>query len=175
MKSFLKWGGIALALLIVVSIATNGGSKSTSSKAAKAPVAAAQTPEATQAAASTPDAMEQATPEPTPTPKPKPQVTAGQRAALESARNYLDMGGFSKRKLTQQLSSSYGEGFSRSDARWAVKHSGADWNQEAVDSAKSYMDMGGFSRQRLLEQLTSSYGEGFTQAQAEYAVEKVYR
>ncbi len=104
----------------------------------------------------------------------KPQMTAGQENALESARSYLDMGGFSRKGLIEQLSSSAGEGFTQADARYAADRAHADWNQQAVESAQGYLDMGGFSRASLLDQLTSSAGEGFTQEQARYAVSKVY-
>jgi hypothetical protein len=110
-----------------------------------------------------------------PKPKAQPAATAGQRNALESAQSYLRMGGFSEQGLIDQLTSSAGEGFSQADARYAVNHAGADWNEQAVQKAQSYLDMGGFSRPSLMEQLTSSAGEGFTQAQAQYAVDKVYR
>ena len=115
------------------------------------------------------------TPKPKPQLQPQPQMTAGQRQAIESAQNYLDMGGFSERGLINQLSSSAGEGFSRADATYAANHVHVDWNQQAVDSAKNYLNMGGFSRSGLIDQLTSSAGEGFTSAQANYAVNKVYR
>jgi len=119
------------------------------------------------------EAVEEA-PEPTATPKPKPQMTSGQENALESAKDYLEYSGFSKKGLIQQLSSSAGEGYSRSDATYAANHAGADWNQEAVESAQSYLDMDSFSRSGLIEQLSSSAGEKFTPAQARYAVNKVY-
>lgn len=93
--------------------------------------------------------------------------------ALESARSYLEMGGFSRAGLIEQLSSQYGEGFTLVLATWAVDHSHANWNQQAVESARSYLQMGGFSRDGLIEQLTSTSGEGFTYAQAVYAVNKV--
>jgi hypothetical protein len=64
-----------------------------------------------------------------------------QLQALESAKSYLGMGGFSEKGLIKQLTSKYGEQFSEADAKWAVAHSGADWNAQAVMSAKSYMDM----------------------------------
>jgi hypothetical protein len=93
--------------------------------------------------------------------------------AIQSAQSYLGMGGFSRAGLIQQLSSSYGEGFTSALATFAVNNVHADWNQQAVLSAKSYIQMGGFSRDGLIQQLTSSYGEQFTYAQAVYAVNKV--
>jgi Host cell surface-exposed lipoprotein len=102
-----------------------------------------------------------------------PQPTVAQEQALESAESYLDMGGFSKAGLIDQLHSSAGEGFKMSDARWAVNHTHANWNHQAVLSAKSYLEMGGFSRASLIDQLSSSAGEGFTLAQATYAANQV--
>jgi hypothetical protein len=93
--------------------------------------------------------------------------------AIDSAESYLQMGGFSRAKLIEQLSSSYGEGFSLALATWAVDRVHADWNEQAVESARGYLQMGGFSRDGLIQQLTSSYGEGFTYDQAVYAVNKV--
>jgi len=101
--------------------------------------------------------------------------TIGQREALESAKSYLEMKGFSRAGLIGQLTSSYGEGFSRADAVWAVNHAHANWNAEAVQAAKSYIEMGGFSRARLIDQLQSPYGEHFTHAQAVYGVSVAYR
>jgi hypothetical protein len=94
--------------------------------------------------------------------------------ALESAESYLSFSGFSKQGLYEQLSSSYGEGFTQAEAQYAVDHVNADWNKEAVQSARSYLESSPMSRAGLIEQLTSSYGEGFTYEQALYAVNKVY-
>lgn len=104
-----------------------------------------------------------------------PKISTAHQQALTSAKNYLSDGqGFSRNGLIQQLTSSYGDGFSTADATWAVDHADADWNAQAVISAKSYMSDGqGFSRQGLIDQLTSSYGSGFTQAQAVYAANSV--
>src|SRR5918992_5964021 len=43
----------------------------------------------------------------------EPELTSGQENALESAQSYVDMTGFSKAGLIQQLSSSAGEGFAK--------------------------------------------------------------
>lgn len=94
--------------------------------------------------------------------------------ALESAESYLEMSGFSKQGLYEQLSSSAGEGFTQSEAQYAVDHVHADWNKEAVQSARSYLEMSPMSRAELIQQLSSSAGEGFTYDQAVYAVDKVY-
>src|SRR3954468_9459613 len=94
--------------------------------------------------------------------------------ALQSAESYLAMSGFSKQGLYEQLSSSYGEGFTQAQAQYAVDHVDADWNKEAVQSARSYLEFSPMSRAELIQQLSSSAGEGFTYEQALYAVNKVY-
>jgi hypothetical protein len=96
------------------------------------------------------------------------------RRALESAQSYLAMSGFSKQGLYEQLSSSAGEGFTQTEAQYAVDHVNADWNREAVESARSYLEMMPMSRAELIGQLSSSAGDGFTYEQALYAVNKVY-
>jgi hypothetical protein len=101
--------------------------------------------------------------------------TPGQREALQAATSYLRYGSFSRAGLIGQLTSSYGEGFSRADAVWAVARAHANWNAEAVEAAKSYLRNGSFSRAGLLNQLESSYGEHFTHAQAVYGVNVAYR
>jgi Host cell surface-exposed lipoprotein len=103
-----------------------------------------------------------------------PDETAGQKNARESAESYLDTGAFSRNGLIKQLSSSYGEGYSKAEAIYAVNHVDVNWNEEAVEAAKGYLDTGSFSRNGLIQQLSSSYGDGFTRAQAVYAVNKAY-
>lgn len=98
---------------------------------------------------------------------------AGARA-LASAKSYLSHSAFSKQGLYEQLSSEAGEGFTESEARYAVDHVGADWKEQAVKSARSYLSHSSFSREGLIEQLSSQAGEGFTYEEAVYAVDKVY-
>src|SRR5262245_28762850 len=56
------------------------------------------------------------------TPPPEPELTVSQEQAIAAAQSYLDMGGFSKAGLIDQLSSSYGEGFPKADAKFAVEY-----------------------------------------------------
>jgi hypothetical protein len=102
-------------------------------------------------------------------------MSGAEQQAVDSAQNYLADGqGFSKSGLFNQLTSSYGEGFTAANASFAISYLKPDWDAQAVDSAQNYLADGqGFSRDGLIQQLTSSYGEGFTEAQAEYAVAKV--
>jgi hypothetical protein len=97
----------------------------------------------------------------------QPALPMGQQQAVDSAQGYIDMGGFSRTKLVEQL---VYEGFSNADAEFAVNYVNPDWNAQAAQSAQSYIDMGGFSRQALIEQLVF---EGFTQAQAAYGASAV--
>ncbi|PYI64525.1 hypothetical protein CVV68_21725 [Arthrobacter livingstonensis] len=95
--------------------------------------------------------------------------------AVTAAKGYLTSGqGFSQAGLIAQLTSPSGSQFTQAQARYAIAHSGADWNGQAVTAAKGYLAGGpGFSRDSLIQQLTSPSGSQFTQAQAEYAVTQV--
>jgi hypothetical protein len=106
--------------------------------------------------------------------KPKPTLTGPQQQAVEAAQNYLSMGsGFSRSGLIKQLSSSYGSGFPKAVAVFAVDHLNVAWNQQAVLAAKGYKETGGgFSCSGMIQQLSSSYGSGFTHAQAVYGARK---
>jgi hypothetical protein len=105
--------------------------------------------------------------------KPKaPAMTVSQKNAIASAENYLSSQAFSREGLIKQLSSKYGEGFSKADAKYAVDHIKVNWNEQAAKAAKNYLSQEPFSRQGLIHQLESKYGEGFTHAQALYGVNK---
>jgi hypothetical protein len=94
--------------------------------------------------------------------------TAGQRNALSKARSYLQFSAFSKKGLAEQLEY---EGFSRSNARWAVARVGVSWNGQAVKKARSYLHISAFSRSGLIGQLEY---DGFTHSQAVYGVNRAY-
>ena len=96
-------------------------------------------------------------------------ATPGQRNALSKAKDYLSFTSFSKSGLADQLKY---DGFSRSEARWAVNHVRVSWRAQAVKKAKDYLDLTSFSRQGLIEQLEY---DGFTHRQARYGVTKAYR
>ena len=53
-----------------------------------------------------------------------PAVTVSQQQALDSAKSYLDMGGFSRAGLIDQLTSHYGEKFTLAQATYAANHVG---------------------------------------------------
>jgi hypothetical protein len=103
-------------------------------------------------------------------------MTTAQQQAVEAAQGYLAVGtGFSYESLLNQLTSSAGSGFAKSDGEFAIKYLNPNWDQQAVSAAQGYLGMGtGFSEQGLLNQLTSGAGNGFTEAQAEYAINHVH-
>ncbi|MBR2275181.1 MAG: Ltp family lipoprotein, partial [Lachnospiraceae bacterium] len=82
-----------------------------------------------------------------------------------------------RRGLIEQLTSSYGDGYTNEDAEYAVSYleqkGEVDWNEQAYKSAKSYLDMTSFSRDGLYDQLTSEAGDKYTSDQANYALQKV--
>ncbi len=96
--------------------------------------------------------------------------TMGEINALAKAQSYSDNMFMSKKRLYEQLTSSYGEGFTASEAQYAIDHVKADWNYNALQKAKSYQSNMNMSKSRIQEQLVSPYGEGFTASEAQYAI-----
>ncbi len=91
-------------------------------------------------------------------------------SALKSAETYSDMMHMSKRGVYDQLTSEYGEKFSKKAAQYAIDHVHADWNKNALETAKTYQDDMHMSPAAIHDQLTSEYGEKFTESQADYAI-----
>lgn len=94
-------------------------------------------------------------------------TTLGEKNALKTAETYLSSMAFSKSGLVEQLEY---EGYTNSEATFAVENCGADWNEQAAEKAQEYLDSMSFSRDGLIDQLKY---EGFTQSQAEYGVSAV--
>jgi len=95
------------------------------------------------------------------------RLTPAQENAKRKAESYLEMAGFSRSGLIDQLKY---EGFSTKDAQVAVDSLKVNWNTEAEQKAKSYTDMSGFSRSGLIGQLMF---EGFTKTQAAHGADSV--
>ena len=95
-----------------------------------------------------------------------------QANAARSARQYIDMTGFSRQGLIEQLSSDAGNGYNVADATAAVDSLTVDWNEQAVRSAQQYLDMTGFSCSGLIDQLSSDAGSKYTKAQARFGAEQ---
>ncbi|WP_199183875.1 Ltp family lipoprotein [Novosphingobium sp. HII-3] len=104
--------------------------------------------------------------------EPADTLTGPQRNAARSAKQYLDMTGFSREGLIDQLSSDAGNGYEVADATVAVDSLNVDWNEQAVRSAKQYLDMSGFSCKGLIDQLSSSAGSQYTESEATYGAKQ---
>ena len=166
-------GGLVILLFVAAALSPNESSRITtptstpSQQVDRVPTPAPTTPAPTVTEPTTTE------PEPTEPIEPsKPSMTKSQEQAIGSAESYLELKGFSRLGLIEQLSSEYGEGFSKADATFAVDHITVDWNEQAFRAAKSYLELQHFSRKGLIDQLESPYGEQFTHAQAVYGVTK---
>jgi len=99
-------------------------------------------------------------------------LTGPQKNAVRSAKQYLDMAGFSRAGLIGQLSSSAGDGYEVADATVAIDSLNIDWNKQATRSAKQYLDMTGFSCKGLIQQLSSRAGDKYTVSQATHGAQQ---
>jgi hypothetical protein len=160
-----RWWAAGLLLIVIIAAAGTGGGSDKPAGTASENTSDSQSE---KPGAEKPNMAEK------PAPEDEPEMTSGQENALASAQNYLDLSGFSKAGLIQQLSSPAGEGYSKADATFAVNHVDADWNAEAVEAARNYLDISPMSKAALIEQLSSAAGDKFTAAQARYAADKVY-
>ena len=95
-------------------------------------------------------------------------ATIGELNALRSAKTYLEISGFSRSGLINQLVQ--GDGYTKKEATYAADNCGADWNEQAARSAAVYLEISSFSRAGLIEQLVK--GDGYTREQAKYGVKK---
>jgi hypothetical protein len=95
-------------------------------------------------------------------------LTGPQKNAQRSAIAYLELSGFSRAGLIDQLSSEYGDQYRVQDATVAVDSLNVDWNAQAARSAAQYLKLMGFSCAGLIDQLSSKYGDQYTRAQADF-------
>jgi len=173
---------IAVALLGLALAGCGSSNPPATQPAAVVTVTATPQPAAVVTVTATPKATHKPKPKPKPTHTAAPVAvapvasgpTASEREALASAKDYLSSKAFSRSGLIDQLHSAYGEGFSLSDATWAVDHVKVNWNHEAYFSAKDYLSYQSFSLSGLIDQLQSAYGEGFTHSQAVWGATKAY-
>ena len=93
--------------------------------------------------------------------------TRSEQNALNRANDYLEFMSFSRSGLIDQLEF---EGYTTSEAEYAVDNCGADWDEQAVLKAEEYLDFMSFSRSGLIDQLEF---EGFTYDQASAAATAV--
>lgn len=97
-------------------------------------------------------------------------VPAEYTSALKKAESYANMMHMSKKGVYDQLTSEYGEKFSKKAAQYAIDHVDSDWKKNALEKAKSYQKDMSMSPAAIKDQLTSEYGEKFTESEAAYAV-----
>ena len=169
------WVAVVVGLLILSSIingVSRGGQPATAPTIAVEPTSAVAEPERPtevaaepvveeSTAAEEPAAEEPAVEEPAAeAPAAAPALSLAQQNAVRSAENYLDLMGFSRSGLVDQLMF---EDYAEADATLAVDSLAVDWNAEAAESAQSYIDLMAFSRQGLIDQLVF---DGYTADEA---------
>lgn len=99
------------------------------------------------------------------------EPTVGQKNALEKAESYSEHLNMSKKGIYKQLTSEYGEGFTKEEAQYAIDNMTADWKYNALQKAKSYQENLHMSKKNIYKQLISQYGEQFTKEEAQYAID----
>ena len=108
----------------------------------------------------------------TPSTTPNTGVSQEYQNALTKGLSYARNLHMSKKGVYDQLTSSYGEGFSADAAQYAVDHmTSVDWNANALEKAKQYYNDMAMSKSAVYDQLVSEYGEQFTASQAQYAID----
>lgn len=94
--------------------------------------------------------------------------------ALEKGQNYASQMNLSKKGVYDQLTSSYGEGFAKDAANYAINHiTDVDWKQNALQIAQKYQSYMHMSKASIQEQLSSSAGDKFTPNEAAYAAQNL--
>jgi hypothetical protein len=166
-----RWYAIVVYVIVGFWIIGSLGSGGETESARSVEPAPAPGPDAVVTEPITPPKSDPA-PAPAPAPDPEPAMSVSQEQAVRSAEDYLDFQAFSKKGLIDQLSSNFGDGFSKADAVFAVNNIEVDWFEQAAKSAKEYLEFQSFSRQGLIDQLASPYGDNFTHAQAVYGVDQ---
>lgn len=91
-------------------------------------------------------------------------VTLGMKNAVKKAQQYLKYMSFSRKGLIKQLEY---EGFSSSEATYAVDAVGADWEAQCAKKAEAYLKYTSFSRAGLKKQLEY---EGFTGSEVAFGL-----
>lgn len=99
------------------------------------------------------------------------KVSIEYKSALAKAKVYGETMNMSKAGIYDQLTSEYGEKFSKEAAKYAVDNVKLDYNELALKKAEIYQKTMAMSQNAIYDQLTSENGEKFTDAQAKYAVD----
>ncbi len=91
------------------------------------------------------------------------------KSALNKAKTYSDIMSMSKAGIYDQLTSEYGEKFSKEAAQYAIDNVKADWKGNALKKAQTYQKEMSMSPNAVYDQLISENGEKFTAEEAQYA------
>ena len=116
-----------------------------------------------------PPVIEETTEPPVIEEKTEENVPTEYKSALEKAKTYSDTMSMSKAGVYDQLTSEYGEKFSKEAAKYAIDNVKADWKENALKKAQTYQDTMSMSPSAVYDQLISEYGEKFTAKEAQYA------
>ncbi|MBU3126046.1 Ltp family lipoprotein [Clostridium tagluense] len=146
-------------LILLVIIGNMGGNSTTTTSVADSNV---------NATAITTTAQPETTTVKTPTPA-KPTISTEYISALAKAELYGTTMNMSKKGIYDQLTSEYGEKFSKESAQYAVDNVKIDYNANALKKAEMYQKEMSMSPSAVYDQLVSEHGEKFTQAEAQYA------
>ena len=157
-----RWIGIVLcAVLAIVVLGSLGGSTSKTSGYNSASVKSSYSSSKSSYSAYS-----------APATTPNIGVSQEYQNALTKGLSYARNLHMSKKGVYDQLTSSYGEGFSADAAQYAIDNmTDVDWNANALEKAKQYYYNMSMSKSAVYDQLTSEYGEQFTASQAQYAID----
>ena len=157
-----RWIGIVLcAVLVIVVLGSLGESTSKTSGYNSASVKSSYSSSKSNYSAYS-----------SPATTPNTGVSQEYQNALTKGLSYAKNLHMSKKGVYDQLTSSYGEGFSADAAQYAIDNmTDVDWNANALEKAKEYYTGMSMSKSAVYDQLTSEYGEQFTASEAQYAID----
>lgn len=95
------------------------------------------------------------------------------KSALKKAKMYSDTMSMSKAGLYGQLTSEYGEKFSKEAAQYAIDNVKSDWKGNALKKAQTYQETMSMAPSAIYDQLLSEHGEKFTAEEAKYAIDNL--
>ena len=107
------------------------------------------------------------------TDKEEKSIPTEYKSALKTAKAYSDTMYMSKAGIYDQLTSEYGEKFTKEAAQYAIDNLEANWNENALKTAQNYQETMSMSPSAIYDQLTSEYGEKFTKEEAQYAIDNL--
>nr|WP_253200565.1 Ltp family lipoprotein [Clostridium sp. CF012] len=105
--------------------------------------------------------------------KTKENVPTEYKSALKKANTYSDTMSMSKAGVYDQLTSEYGEKFSKEAGQYAIDNIKADWKENALKKANTYQKDMAMSPSGIYDQLISEHGEKFTVEEAQYAIDNL--